>query len=287
MQQPRITRSPAKAEAKYKFAPEEQGGDIMTYSKMTLAKVGVATRSGTLVALLLAGSALASPCLANAQEGEEKQGGYDAAGNTQEIQEIVVSARRKDEALTSVPASITAYSSEFLEKQNIRSFTDYATKIPNLSFQYGQGATVTWSGDRQTTIRGIVGNGTTAYYINDTPVPASVSPQVLNLERIEVLKGPQGTLFGASSMGGTLRFITKKPSLNEQSGTVQVQGGGTRQGGFDFDGNATANIVLVPDQLAVDIAFGYTRESGFITRRFPDASGNLISKKVRGAMTHI
>jgi outer membrane receptor protein involved in Fe transport len=198
------------------------------------------------------------------------------------IDEIVVSARRRDEALTTVPASITAYSSDFLDKQNIQSFTDYATKVPNLSFQYGQGGNVLWGGDRQTTIRGVVGNGTTAYYINDTPVPASVSPQTLNLDRIEVLKGPQGTLFGASSMGGTLRFITKKPSLDDTIGMVQLQGGTTRNGGFDFDGNATANIVLVPDRVALDLAFGYTRESGFITRRFTDASGQIISKEGQG-----
>jgi iron complex outermembrane recepter protein len=65
-------------------------------------------------------------------------------------------------------------------------------------------------------------------------VPATVSPQTLDLDRIEVLKGPQGTLFGASSMGGTLRFITRKPSLEGSTGTVQLQGGGTKQGGFDY-----------------------------------------------------
>lgn len=116
-----------------------------------------------------------------------------AAGNTNDssaagigqlkLEEVVVSARRRDEALTMVPASITAYTLDFLERQNIQSFTDYATKIPNLSFQYGQGGNALWVGDRETTIRGVAGRGTTAYYINDTPVPASVSPQMLDLER--------------------------------------------------------------------------------------------------------
>jgi len=205
-----------------------------------------------------------------------------SAADSIDAQEIVVSARRREEALTDVPASITAFSSDFLDKQNIQSFTDYATKIPNLSFQYGQGGSLLWSGDRETTIRGVVGTGTTAYYINDTPIPASVSPQTLNLERIEVLKGPQGTLFGASSMGGTLRFITSKPSLHEDMSTIQLQGGSTRRGGFDFDGNARANMVLVPDKVGLDVAFGYIRESGFINRRFPDASGQLVTKGGQG-----
>jgi len=195
---------------------------------------------------------------------------------------IIVSARRKDEALTAVPASITAYTSDFLQKQNITSFADYATKVPNLSFQYGQGGSLLWSGSRQTAIRGVVGNETTAYYINDTPVPASVSPQTLNLDRIEVLKGPQGTLFGASSMGGNLRYITKVPSLRDTSGVVQVQGGQTHHGALDADANAQANLVLVPGRVALDLAGGYTRESGYITRRFPDAQGRLQSRSGQG-----
>jgi outer membrane receptor protein involved in Fe transport len=198
------------------------------------------------------------------------------------IDTIVVSARRKDETLVDVPASITAYSADFLQKQNITSFADYATKVPNLSFQYGQGGSLLWSGSRQTTIRGVVGNETTAYYINDTPVPASVSPQALNLDRIEVLKGPQGTLFGASSMGGNLRYITKAPSLSADSGIVQLQGGSTRHGAFDADANAQTSMVLVPDRIALNLAAGYTRESGYVSRRFPDSQGNLVTRDGQG-----
>lgn len=239
-----------------------------------------AAKSVSLGALLLAGSALSlSIGKAHAQEAGSKKRDHQEAANTQEI---IVSARRKDEKLTDVPASITAYSSDYLKTQNIQNFTDYATRIPNLSFQYGQGGELLWSGDRQTTIRGVAGTGTTAYYINDTPVPSSVSPLTLDLDRIEVLKGPQGTLFGASSMGGNVRFITHKPSLNENSGTVNVQGSSTKSAGFDFNGNALANIVLVPDRIAFDAALGYTRDSGFITRRFPDSSGQIISKDGQG-----
>jgi len=217
------------------------------------------------LALLLTPLGVAS---AVAQDGATAPAAADQ--NTQEVTtEILVTARRKEESLTEVPASITAYSADFLKKQNIQSFTDYATKIPNLTFQYGQGtdfSSVGFVGGRQTTVRGVAGANTTAYYINDTPVPASISPQVLNLDRIEVLKGPQGTLFGASSMGGNLRFITRDPSFTNNSYTAQVQGGGTKGGGFDFDGNARAEVVLVPDRVSLNIAGGYLRESGFITR---------------------
>jgi len=206
-----------------------------------------------------------------------------ASDNNQALEEVVVSARRKDELLTTVPASITALTSDFLQKQNIQNFSDYATRIPNLTFQYGQGTDLLWSGSRTTAIRGVAGEGTTAYYINDTPVPSSVSPQTLDLDRIEVLKGPQGTLFGASSMGGNLRFITKQPSLEASSSTVQLQGSRTKDAGLDFDGNYQANFVPVPGRVGVDAAFGYTHDSGYSTRRFPDASGELVSKDNQGS----
>src|SRR5687768_5941802 len=119
----------------------------------------------------------------------QEQGVRRDASTSTEATDIVVTARQRAEAMTEVPAAITSYSSDFLTKQNITSFVDYATKVPNLSFQFGQGGTFLWSGDRETSIRGVVGNCTTAFYIDDTPVPSSVSPHVLNPDRIEVLKG--------------------------------------------------------------------------------------------------
>jgi len=242
--------------------------------------------SARLAALLCSAAFVATAAVAQPKDPGDRPGPATQPANGARtdavIDTIVVTARRKEEALTSVPASITAYSSDYLQKHNVTTFIDYATKVPNLTFQYGQGGSLLWSGSRQTAIRGVAGSGVTAFYVNDTPVPASVSPQTLNLDRIEVLKGPQGTLFGASSMGGNLRYITKTPSLSETDGTLQVQGGGTRAGGLDFDGDAQANIVLAPDRVALDLAGGYTRDSGFITRRFPDAAGNLVSRSGQG-----
>ncbi|WP_417613419.1 TonB-dependent receptor domain-containing protein [Parasphingorhabdus sp.] len=219
------------------------------------------------------------------QTGQTRQ--TSPVSNAEPRAEIVVTARRKDELLTSVPASITAYSSEFLETQNIRSFADYATKLPNVTFQYGQGSDFSaagFSGGRITTIRGVAGANTTAYYLNDTPIPASVSPQTLGLDRIEVLKGPQGTLFGASSMGGNLRFITRKPSLTNNSFTTEMQIGKTKSAGTDYGVNALGGLVLIPDVMALDVSLGYTRESGFLKRRFPDPStaGAFITKDDEG-----
>ncbi len=217
------------------------------------------------------------PSLSHAQKGYQ-----NPSADNLLLEEVVVTARRRAEVQTQVPVSITAYSSDFMQKQNIKSFTDYATKVPNLTFQYGGGGQTGFTESRQVSIRGISGANTTSFYINDTPVPSAVSPQTLNLDRIEVLKGPQGTLFGASSMGGNLRFITRQPSLNENSMSTQFGGGTTKNGGTDADVNGGGNLVLIEDKLALQAAAGYTRESGFLTRRFPDGSGGFTSKDDQG-----
>jgi iron complex outermembrane receptor protein len=129
----------------------------------------------------------------------------NAESNT--LEAVVVTAERRSESIQEVPLSVTAISGETLEKFGDLDFNDYAHTIPNLSFGTGSDFGVT--NGRTVTIRGITGgryrNGlaTTSFYIDDTPVPLALDPRVLDLERIEVLRGPQGTLFGSSAMGGT------------------------------------------------------------------------------------
>ncbi|ASG22319.1 TonB-dependent receptor [Nitrospirillum viridazoti] len=253
------------------------GGRVMVSKRRFMRRAAsCALLAGYALTVLQAGTAAA----------QQNNSASTSAGDEQPpLQEIVISARRKDERLTDVPVSVTAMSSDFLEKQNIQSFADYATKIPNLTFQYGQGSdgtSVGFSGGRQTTIRGVTGTNTTAYYLNDTPIPETVSPQTLGLERIEVLKGPQGTLFGASSMGGNVRFITKKPSLTNSESSVQVQAGGTDGGSMDVGGNALTNVVITPGKVAMNFAAGAQRDSGYIKRVFPDAGGNPVTRDGQG-----
>jgi len=202
-----------------------------------------------------------------------------AAGDTEMLETVVVTARKREESLAEVPISITAFTSQSLEAFNIQSFDDYATKTPNISFAYGGGPTG-FSDSKTVAIRGITGQnlfgtaGATGFYIDDTPVPGSVDPRVLDIDNIEVLKGPQGTLFGESSLGGNVRLITKKPGLTEDSIGYMMQAGLTSGGGSP-DGGAglIGNIVLSPGLLALRVvAFG-NHDAGYLTRTFPtDAS---------------
>ena len=127
-----------------------------------------------------------------------------------QLEEITVTAQKRSESVQNVPMSITTFGAVALEQKDINSFFDYATKVPNLAFApTGDGVGTA----RTISIRGISGDNVTSFYIDDTPLPDSIDPRVLDIDHIEVLRGPQGTLYGARSMGGLVRIVTKEPNL--------------------------------------------------------------------------
>jgi outer membrane receptor protein involved in Fe transport len=199
------------------------------------------------------------------------------------VSEVIVTARKMSESAKDVPESITALSAQTLEKFNIQSFNDYATKVPNLGFSYGTGG-LGFATSRTIAIRGISGQGTTALYIDDTPVFDNMDPRVVDVERVEVLKGPQGTLFGEGSLGGNVRLITKQPQMNQYSVDYSGELGKTVDGGSPEGAlNAVINAGLVPDTIAVRALLFYDHTPGFITRRFPTGAGGFQSIDDQGA----
>jgi outer membrane receptor protein involved in Fe transport len=199
------------------------------------------------------------------------------------LQEVIVTARKRDESLAEVPESITVFTSATLANYDIQSFNDYATKVPNISFTYGSGPEGI-SEARTVAIRGITGqnfvgtSGATGFYIDDTPVPSSLDPRVLDIADIEVLKGPQGTLFGESSLGGNVRLITKKPNLTADTIGYMAQAGLTSGGGSaDGGGSVIGNVVLSPDKLALRIVLFANHDAGYLTRTFPDPTSPAVT----------
>jgi len=135
------------------------------------------------------------------------------------LQEIIVTAQKRAETEQSVPLSITAFNAAALQQKEITEFFDYATKVPNLGFAMtGDGVGTA----RTISIRGISGDNVTGFYIDDTPLPDSVDPRILDVARIEVLRGPQGTLYGARSMDETMRVITETPDFKGFSTNVHT-----------------------------------------------------------------
>jgi outer membrane receptor protein involved in Fe transport len=194
------------------------------------------------------------------------------------IEEVLVTAQRHTESIQSVPISMDAITGATLDNLGDKNFFDYATSIPNLTVgigagQGGNGSGFGVSSSRAVTIRGVAGNNTSGFYLNDTPLPLSLDPRVIDLERVEVLRGPQGTLFGAGSMGGTVRLITRQPSLEKTSGKLDLEASAVSHapdGGYSANG--TLNLPLVQGQVALRVsAFSafepgsFTREWGFVT----------------------
>jgi len=192
------------------------------------------------------------------------------------LEAVIVTARKRHESLAKVPESITVFTAESLAAFDIQSFDDYATKTPNVSFVYGPGSTGI-SNARTIAIRGITGQnlfgtaGATGFYIDDTPVPESIDPRVVDLNRIEVLKGPQGTLFGESSLAGNVRLITRRPDLHTDSLSYMVQAGYT-SGGGSADGGASVigNLSVIPDRFAIRVVLFGNHDAGYLVRTFPD-----------------
>lgn len=189
------------------------------------------------------------------------------------IEEVMVTAQKRSERLQDVPMSMQAYSGKQLEQMRADSFRDYALTVPGLSV-VDQGP-----GQQQITIRGLSSGTTVAagdepnnketvgVYIDEVPVSANgFNPDLalFDVERVEVLRGPQGTLYGSGSMGGTVRTITKQPNLESFENSNRVLAGTTRFGGFNGAINSMVNLPLVADRFAVRAVGYYREEDGFV-----------------------
>ncbi|MEZ5656850.1 MAG: TonB-dependent receptor [Sphingobium sp.] len=184
--------------------------------------------------------------------------------------EIVVTARKKSERLMDVPETITAFSAETLEKAGIKNVDDIGRSLPNVVLNR--------RGDNEpnAVIRGVGGFGNTqgvGFYVDDVRNVTDQSARLIDLERVEVLKGPQGTLYGGSSIGGAIKFVTKKPSYDGVEGHVTVEGGG--QEILNLEG--AVNVPITDGKVAVRISAYSDSNGGYmlnplIIKTHPDES---------------
>jgi iron complex outermembrane receptor protein len=188
------------------------------------------------------------------------------------IEEVLVTARKRGaERLQDVPTAITAFGEATLEKMGVKDFTDFAYEVPGLTFN-DQGP-----GEKRYVLRGIQSPGQeqVAVYYDEVPAPGiqsstgdsgSQAPdlKLIDTEHIEVLKGPQGTTFGANSQTGVVRFISKKPNLREVSGYVQVGADYMPDGSPGTDTAGVFNLPLVQDVLGVRAVAYYDHQGGYV-----------------------
>ena len=200
---------------------------------------------------------------------EEKTQNKAESHNDFMLENTIITASKREVKVQSIPMSIQALTGENLEKIGAVGFEDFATRIPGLTIkQEGTGI-------NSLQIRGVAsltdtGNSTATvgYYINDTPISSALhapDAALFDLERIEVLKGPQGTLYGEGSLGGTVRLITRKPQMNEFEGKVQVAASHTENSpGYNYQTNAVINAPIIDDRLAFRLAGSFNNSDGFV-----------------------
>ncbi len=208
--------------------------------------------------------------------------------------EIVVTATRKATVLSRTPASIVAKGQEELDVQGVRSIADIASITPGITF--GQGAILIGTGQTSISIRGVdsaSGIPTTGIYIDDTPVQTRVGispslsnpyPQVFDLERIEVLRGPQGTLFGSGSVGGAIRFITPRPSFDDVDVYARTELATTKHGSESYEAGVAVGAPIVPDKIGFRASVWYRRDGGYVDRLDP-YTGELVDNDINSSDT--
>jgi iron complex outermembrane receptor protein len=183
------------------------------------------------------------------------------------LQEITVTATRREESLSKVPISVTALTQDAMDLRGIKDFQDIVRFTP--------GVNVDNSGTNNISIRGIAstgGAGTTGIYIDDTPIqirgtafnPDDALPKAFDVDRVEVLRGPQGTLFGAGSEGGTVRYITTQPSLTKNSFYSREEVSYTQGGSLNYEGGFAAGGPLIDNTLGARLTVWYRRDGGYI-----------------------
>jgi iron complex outermembrane recepter protein len=185
------------------------------------------------------------------------------------VTELIVTAGRREQQLTDVPMSLTAMSAESIERRGIVSREDFLRSIP------GVNATDQGPGQNAIIIRGAYGDPfgtgpTVGVYMGDIPLAglalgASTDIKLIDIERVEVLRGPQGTLYGSNSLSGTIRYIPKAPDLRDASGELSV--GYSHTGGYG-GGNSQVegvlNVPIVPDRVAIRVSAFRHDNGGYI-----------------------
>ncbi|HVV27503.1 MAG TPA: TonB-dependent receptor [Rhizomicrobium sp.] len=195
-----------------------------------------------------------------------------AVAQDNSVEEVIITANRREEVLSKVPISVAAYTDEAMEQRGVKSLSDLQRLTPGLNLsnsQQNSGNTIS--------IRGIAssaGSSTTGIYIDDVPIQAAALgtagygqtyPVVFDLARIEVLRGPQGTLFGSGSEGGTIRFIQPEPSLTDYDIYARAEGNKVGQdGATGYEYGLAGGGPIIEGKLGFRLSGYYRKQAGWI-----------------------
>jgi len=189
------------------------------------------------------------------------------------IEEVVVTAEKRSSTIQKTPMSITALTGEQLRARGITTVDDALHAVPGVSLRSAG------PGQTEIEMRGMASTGgnspTVGFYLDDAPLTPPidatngkviVDPDLYDLNRLEVLRGPQGTLYGSGSMGGTVRLLTNQPNLERFSGSINADTSGTVGGGPNGAGNLAVNLPIVEGKAAIRVVLTDKYNSGYIDR---------------------
>jgi outer membrane receptor protein involved in Fe transport len=208
---------------------------------------------------------------------------------------VIVTANKRSERLQDVPMAVSVLDDTQLQRQNANSFTDYATQVPGLNvISSGEGFT-------QLVLRGVTSgsrqpNATVGTYIDDTPYGSStiysagsvLTPDIdpSDLQRIEVLRGPQGTLYGSNTLGGLVKFVTTPPDTTQASARLGFDTSSVQGGGSGFSAHAMVNLPLVANTLGLRVNV-YDRDDPGYIRNVTTGQSEIDKAKVSGARAQL
>ena len=208
-------------------------------------------------------------------------------------EDIVVTATRRAASISRVPLSVSAYTQQTLDQKGARTIEDVVRFTPGVSFD---------PTTNNVSIRGIsseAGAGTTGIYIDDTPVQVrnlgfnaeNSLPELFDLQRVEILRGPQGTLFGAGSEGGTVRYITPQPGLEKYSMYGRSEVSGSQDGSPSYEAGLAVGGPIIKDRIGFRISVSHETDGGYLdhvdyrTNDITDTNTNVSNTNVfRGAL---
>jgi iron complex outermembrane recepter protein len=232
----------------------------------SVRRLMVPSSSAVIASCSLLALGLGATTLARAADGDAS-----ASSNPKQLQEVVITAEKRAESLDKVPIAVSVLTRDQMMQRQIYDMAAVAAVTPGVDFE-NSGSTIALS------IRGISsgisGYSTTGIYIDDVPVQirldngivpgTDTTPLVFDLDRVEVLKGPQGTLFGAGAEGGAIRFIQAQPSLTQFSGYTRAGAATTDGGGPSYEFGAAFGGPIVEDKLGFRVSAWHERQGGYI-----------------------
>jgi len=242
------------------------------------ARYGQRTRVGSSVASVIVALGVGGQAAAQSKPGQ--------------LEEIIVTAEKREVVLSDVPISISVISGDNLRQFGITDFSSLGSLVPGLSGQIFEGS-VQNRGPRTLGLRGIQSlsltffgsQNTVGFYINETPVSV-VNPRLVDLERVEVLRGPQATLYGSSSLAGTIKLVTTQPKFEKTEAFVGAETSFTQDGGLNYAVEGSYNAPI--GKAAAFRGSGYYEsQDGYIDFREIDVFGDATGRTTKDANQNV